>query len=239
MIRVLLAGVPVEIRNLHPLIAQICKGYETDQPPKFVFEMTDADWAIARSWNLDTTDDYLEMNYLCYQTARILLQEGILFLHCSVIEVDGQGYAFTAQSGVGKSTQTRLWLEHFGDRARIINGDKPLMRLEDTPEGPRMFAYGTPWNGKEGMGCNAKTPLKALFFLRRGDTPSVSPISDAEAIDFLLHQFMYSTQNTQEMIQLFDLENLLLEHVPKYYLYANMTVDSVICAYEAANGTPE
>ena len=36
-------------------------------------------------------------------------------------------------------------------------------------------AYGTPWRGKENMGCNASVPLKALFFLNRSDTPSVVP----------------------------------------------------------------
>ncbi|MDD7517902.1 hypothetical protein [Ruminococcus flavefaciens] len=37
----------------------------------------------------------------------------VLF-HGSVIAVDGHGFLFTAKSGTGKSTHTRLWREYFG-----------------------------------------------------------------------------------------------------------------------------
>ena len=49
-------------------------------------------------------------------------------MHCAVVELDGEAYVFAAKSGVGKTTHTRLWLEHFEGRAKYINGDKPIMR---------------------------------------------------------------------------------------------------------------
>ena len=58
-----------------------------------------------------------------------MLEHEVFIMHASVIEVDGEGYGFLAHSGTGKTTQTRLWLEHFGPRARVINGDKPLVRV--------------------------------------------------------------------------------------------------------------
>ena len=45
--------------------------------------------------------------------------------------VDDYAYVFSADSGTGKSTHTQLWLEHFGDRAYILNDDKPAIRLID------------------------------------------------------------------------------------------------------------
>ena len=55
---------------------------------------------------------------------------GIL-LHSSCVVVDGVAYAFSADSGTGKSTHTQLWLKHFGDRAYILNDDKPAIREID------------------------------------------------------------------------------------------------------------
>ena len=52
-------------------------------------------------------------------------------LHSSAVVVDGRAYLFTASSGTGKSTHTKLWLELFGEKAYILNDDKPAVRLED------------------------------------------------------------------------------------------------------------
>ena len=84
-------------------------------------------------------------------------------LHAAVIEVDGLAYAFAAPSGTGKTTHIALWKKFFGDRANIINGDKPIIRFENgTP-----YIYGTPWCGKEGYNINTKAPLAALCFIER------------------------------------------------------------------------
>ena len=50
------------------------------------------------------------------------------FFHSSCLEMDGEGYLFTALSGTGKSTHTRNWRRYFGDRVLMINDDKPLIR---------------------------------------------------------------------------------------------------------------
>ena len=63
---------------------------------------------------------------------------GIL-LHSSCVVVDGVAYAFSADSGTGKSTHTQLWLKHFGDRAYILNDDKPAIREIDG----KIYACGT------------------------------------------------------------------------------------------------
>ena len=43
-----------------------------------------------------------------------------------LISFDGQGIAFAAPSGTGKTTHIKLWQRLYGDRVEIINGDKPL-----------------------------------------------------------------------------------------------------------------
>ena len=82
-------------------------------------------------------------------------------LHSSAIVVDGIAYLFSATSGTGKSTHTNLWLKLFGDRAFILNDDKPALRLEDGV----WYAYGTPWSGKTPCYKNEVVPLKAVVRL--------------------------------------------------------------------------
>ncbi|MBQ4214191.1 MAG: hypothetical protein II673_03355, partial [Ruminococcus sp.] len=45
------------------------------------------------------------------------------FFHSSSLELDGEGYLFTALSGTGKSTHTANWRRYFGDRVTMINDD--------------------------------------------------------------------------------------------------------------------
>ena len=70
---------------------------------------------------------------------------GAFLMHAAVVEVDGIAYVFTAPSGTGKSTHVQLWLDHFGPRARVLNGDKPLFRFE----GNTLYACGTPGRARK------------------------------------------------------------------------------------------
>ena len=61
-----------------------------------------------------------------------LIEHSGMMLHASAIAVDGRAYLFSADSGVGKTTHTRLWRQVFGDeKVTIINDDKPALRLRD------------------------------------------------------------------------------------------------------------
>ena len=52
-----------------------------------------------------------------------------MLIHSSALVYDGGAYLFSADSGVGKSTHTRLWLQAFGDTVHILNDDKPVVKL--------------------------------------------------------------------------------------------------------------
>ncbi|RZF61691.1 hypothetical protein [Sphingobacterium corticibacterium] len=56
-----------------------------------------------------------------------VLSFSTILLHASVIEQDGQGYAFLGKSGTGKSTHSRLWLLHIPNAA-LLNDDNPAIR---------------------------------------------------------------------------------------------------------------
>lgn len=232
MIQIKLADIAIQLNNRYPDVYQLCRGYETEETPELVVEVSPEEIERERkSQSFAFSEGYLESVCLYRRLSMELLQFGVFLLHASVVEVDGEGYAFLAVSGTGKSTQTRLWLEYFGTRARVVNGDKPLVRMM----GDGTFvAYGTPWCGKEGMGCNASVPLKALFFLERAPVPECCSAAEEYCVDRLFHQLLMP-ENPQRMEQLLAMADRLVEAVPSYVLRCNMKPESVVAAYEAVN----
>ncbi len=235
MLNLKLAGIPVQMNNRFEDLVLLCAGYESDEKPLLELAVSDADIALERSMQPgDFTDGYLETVCIYRKLALELLQYGVFIMHASVIELDGEGYAFLAPSGTGKTTQTRLWLEHFGDRARVINGDKPLIRFVPHSSSPGFIAYGTPWCGKENMGCKASVPLKALFLLERAKEPACFPAAQEYSIDKIFRQ-MLMPEAPQQMNALLDMADRLIETLPIYVLRCDISDASVVAAYKAAS----
>ena len=150
-----LAGHTVEIESVYPQVHTLCEAYRVDGKAEYCITTTPADIAYERQRSAradelegaavrEYADPYLETLAVYRKLAQLLVQDDILLMHGAVVAVDGQAYLFTAKSGTGKTTHTRLWMQQFGDRAVMVNGDKPLLHI--TNEG--VTVYGTPWDGK-------------------------------------------------------------------------------------------
>ena len=239
MTNIQLAGIPIQFDNRFEDLTLLCRGYETNDPPKMHLSVSWEEIEAERAVQADIfTDGYLETVCLYRKLALEILRYDVFLMHASIVEVDGEGYGFLAHSGTGKTTQTRLWLEHFGGRARVINGDKPLIRMIPEGYGWKFVAYGTPWCGKEGMGCNGSVPLKALFLLERSTIPACQQADQEYSIDRLFHQLLMP-EKPEQMIQLLDMIDRLVETVPCYRLACDMTDNSVVTAYRAVNTVSE
>ncbi len=221
------------MNNSFPELEKLCRGYETEAAPEFVLTVLPEEISEERAMqNAAFSDGYLETVCMYRKLALEMLRYGVFVMHASVIEVDGDGYAFLARSGTGKTTQTRLWQEHFGNRARVINGDKPLIRVVPDGDSWKFIAYGTPWCGKENMGCNASVPLKALFMLERAVEPSCDVASYEYSIERIFHQVLMPKQ-VEQMNSLLNMLDCLIESLPIYVLRCNMKTESVSVAYNA------
>ena len=154
------------------------------------------------------------------------LAHDAFLMHCAVIEYEGRGYAFSAPSGTGKTTHIRLWRKVFGaDRVTIVNGDKPILRLIDGI----VYAYGTPWCGKEGYNTNTRVLLCGLCFVTRGTENRIRPIAAEEAIPHLFSQIM--VVDSSDLARQMELADALLCSVPCYLLACNMEPEAAVVAY--------
>ena len=149
------------------------------------------------------------------------------FLHCSCLRYKGEAIIFTAPSGTGKSTHASLWRKHFGDEVEMINDDKPLVREKDG----RFVIYGTPWNGKHGIGANISAPIKAIVFLSQAPENHAEPIEPIQALSLLLQQTVLPS-NRAQLSALLDMLGDLLDTVPTYRLECTISDEAVTTIHD-------
>ena len=149
--------------------------------------------------------------------------------HGSAIAVDGEAYLFTAKSGTGKSTHARLWREMLGERAVMVNDDKPMIRVTDHGA----IVYGTPWNGKHHLGANIAVPLKSICILERGAENQICRVSKAEALPMLVQQ-AHRPNDPAALARTMTLIDKL--QAPIYRLRCNMDISAAELSYNTMKG---
>ena len=190
-----IAGHTALVSSLFESTRDYCKDYLTDDEPEFTITVTAEDLAFEQADLLAEalaegmkprkfTDPFLDRAAIQRAFAEYLFHRNILLFHGSTVALDGAAYLFTAKCGTGKSTHTRLWRQIFGDRATMVNDDKPFLEL--TASG--VIAHGSPWSGKHGLSSNISVPLKGICILHRGPENKIRPISPEEATEMLLAQ---------------------------------------------------
>lgn len=229
MFRIKIAGLCVEIDNKYKHVLRLCRDYLTEEEPDFRVSVTEENIEQEQGQSeIQFKKSYCESVCIYREIAKRLPDYHAFLLHAAVIQVDDVCYAFAARSGTGKSTHTGLWLKHFGDRAQFVNGDKPIVRWIDD----KLYACGTPWNGKEGFGNNVMCPLQAVCFLDRGETNSIAPASAEDALHRVSKQILMPQEPAKLVAFLDDLERMLRE-IPTYVLKCNISDEAVTVAYEA------
>ena len=190
-----IAGHTARITSLFESTPQYFRPYLTEAAPQFFFTVTREDIAFEGRFLYEEAleegfrvrnfpDPFLERAAIQRKFAEALFDLDILLLHGSTVAVDGHAYLFTARSGTGKSTHTRLWREVFGPRAVMVNDDKPFLKF--TPDG--VFACGSPWSGKHGLDSNISLPLQGICLLQRGTENRIRPAKAEEVLPMLYKQ---------------------------------------------------
>ena len=218
-----------------------CADYLTGEPADFYIHCCQEDLEAEQEHDRRTallehlpyspkSPTLLELSAVYRKIADHMIDHDTLLFHGSVVSVDGQGYLFTALSGTGKSTHTGLWRQVFGERAVMVNDDKPLLKF--TQNG--VLACGTPWNGKHRLGSNIQVPLKGLCILSRGQENQICPMDAREALPFLLQQCYRPTDPTA-MVKVLTLLDRLTKETGLYSLACNMDPEAAEVAYRGMN----
>lgn len=151
----------------------------------------------------------------------LLLQHDGLLLHASLIQYGHRAIAFSGPSGVGKSTQARLWHTHQG--ATILNGDRAALRRQDGV----WTAYGSPYAGTSGIYRHGSAPLEAVVVLRQGQENCLERLSVTAGVSALYPETSIHHWDPHFVAPATDLLLSLATDVPVYRLTCLPNADAV------------
>ena len=233
-ISIQLADFKILIHARHAYTASLCKEYLLPEPlteatADLTVTASEAEMAMEKERNSQyMAPGYLESICIYREICRRLPPLGGMLLHSAVISDGKHGYAFTANSGVGKSTHIGLWQKAFGDEICIINGDKPILRKRDGV----WYAYGTPWCGKEGWNVNASVPLAGICFLRRGETNTIAPYGAEKAVAEIMPQLLLPDE-PQSLMATLDMLDGILTEIPLFEMHCTISEEAARIARAA------
>lgn len=237
MFTVQLAGVNISINSVIPKTEMAFVDFITNEKPDYRLDVTtqrinEERVLLGSTYPKKMFKDYeIEINVLYREIPKILIKEKVILFHGVLISMDQKGFIFTAPSGTGKSTHARQWTAVFGDKVNIINGDKPLIRLSENG----LFAYGSPWKGKENIGCNTSIKLFGICHLQRGCQNFIEQVEfDAKSLTWLLEQTHIKglESSVADRIRWF---KQAVKHVSLYNLKCNISDEAVKVAYNGMN----
>ncbi len=223
------ADLIVEINPLYDLLKSRLGpyAYDGEKQADIVIPITEQFFIDRQNEHPELTLEECEYLYTgsCFYTE--LIKFGGVLLHSSCVQYENYAYLFSANSGVGKSTHTHLWLEKF-PTAEILNDDKPAIRKI----GNKYYAFGTPWSGKFDESINTKTEIAGIAFLSRGETNEITRVTGEEAMLDFMNQTVRPNKK-EYMIFFMEILDKILSEVPVFKMKCNISEEAVETAYNA------
>lgn len=234
MPRYKIADVVFDADFLFSYSKDLCKDYEYKgtEAPEFLVKITEEEILAEKPNMIGYPDSFLESIVLFRKICDYILKNanGLIF-HCSAIMVNGEAYLFTAPSGTGKSTHTRLWREALGDKAVMINDDKPIVRYVDGD----FYVYGTPWRGKHELGTNARAKVKAICKIYQSKENLIKEMSPMQMFITILDQTVRPKEE-KVMDKLLSILDRMVKTVNLYELGCNVSLDAAKLAIKVMAG---
>lgn len=140
----------------------------------------------------------------------IMQLDNRIILHACAVNTSFGGILFSGKSGIGKSTQGRLWCTY--ENAELVNGDRSFIRKEKDI----WYAYGAPYAGSSRCHLDLKTPVKAIVLLQQETQCSIKRLNKAEAFRKVYAGMTISSWNHQCVENTCDLALALIAEVPVY-----------------------
>ncbi len=162
----------------------------------------------------DPRQSFVMQNFLMMLFAFAAAPHATLMFHASVIRRGGKGYLFLGKSGTGKSTHSRLWLQHLAG-SELLNDDNPIVRCHADGQ---VLVYGSPWSGKTPCYRNEEAPLGAFVRLQQAPHNKIVREGAAKAFAALLPSCSCLKQDEKQYNHICDAISLLASEVPVFKL---------------------
>lgn len=181
--------------------------------------ITDEEWRKAVVLPLESRENF--ERFLCQLFYTHAVQRHIIYLHSSLININGQGLMFLGPSGIGKTTQAELWNEYRD--ALIINGD--VVFVQETPDA--FLGWGTPWHGSSPYCENTNVPVCAVIVLKQTLENSIRELTGFEKVTAVSNSVFYPRWLENGMELCLETLDHLLAKVPVYELSCRPDEDAV------------
>ena len=227
----LFAEIPVLAKYNYDFLEKQCVDYVTDKEPQMAIEVTEEDIAKERTVAADGVKypaGYLESLAFYRKFCESVALQNILLFHSAAVEVDGKAYLFTAPSGTGKTTHIALWQKLHGEKMTIVNGDKPLLKVNSD----EIIVYGTPWDGKERQSTNTCAKVAGICIITRGKENKIKRISSIEALSTLMSQ-TFRPVGAENLKKAVEGVISLSARIPVWKLECNISEEAAKVSYEA------
>jgi len=227
--KIKIAGLVLEINCFNETTKRYCRDFLTDLPKDLEINLSEEDLKneVINSTNNQFYVDE-EITALYRKIADALIEKNIVVFHSSSVKVGGYAFIFTARSGVGKSTHTRLLSELLGEKMMYINDDKPLLEVKND----EIIIHSSPRNGKERRGNDISAPLKAIVFLSRGEENTYKKIDDKNARYLNLISQIYLPYDKAKRAKALNIADEIIKKVTLYEIYVNKDISAAKMTYE-------
>lgn len=140
-----------------------------------------------------------------------IVKKGGFLLHASAVADRKSSYVFCGPSESGKTTIARLL-----QKKDVLTDETAAIIKKDN----RYYAYATPFFGELGnVSKNRGAPIKAVFFINKGNGFSHERVSKAVAMIYFLYNIILRGRNSDLIDKVLDNISNLVERVPCYDLY--------------------
>lgn len=167
----------------------------------------------------NVTVDYLAEYVRCFQTSSDILNRvcieklfsyhNRMILHASFVKYEGRGILFLGPSGIGKSTQARLWEDVLG--ANVVNGDRAAVGKDEV-----WTAWGIPYAGTSRIYKNEKALIEAVIILKQGQKNEIEKVRTTQAFASIYPEVSIHHWERQFVEEQMEMIHKLTNDIPIY-----------------------
>lgn len=158
---------------------------------------------------------------------RQMLKRNALILHCSVLCHEGKAILFSGPSGIGKSTQANLWVQHA--QAFVLNGDRALLQQNQGI----WTANGWPICGSSEICLTDSSPIRAIVYLQQAKQNCATRLSYVQSVKKLMEQVTVNAWNKTYVDAAWTLAEQIVGQIPAFSYACNMHPDAVTTLKQA------